>query len=159
MTLRKLALMAAVMTAASGAWAQSAAGPILWWDIRKGMTDAEVRTLHPEIVPGERGTLVKNGIETAGTIFSGFIEMDEGRVVGVQLEASNADTQTLVDGMSARYGAAASPYGCDRPGSPVRKCSAVWNSKDGVAIMLKTLVAPGMSVTTIHYAQTDAAGL
>lgn len=139
--------------------AQQSNGPILWQDVQAGMSEAELRRLHPSIQQSDRGALVQNGVTVAGMSFNAYFQMSAGRVQAVQLQSTNANVQTLTDGLSAKYGASSSPYKCDAPNSPARKCTAVWSASGGVAITLTVFNAPGMSLAALKYEVANSNGL
>ncbi|MDH2133023.1 hypothetical protein N5J77_17980 [Sphingobium yanoikuyae] len=75
------------------ATAQSSAGPVLWQDVRAGMTEAELRALHSSVVPSEQGVLVENNVVVAGMAFNAYFKMVAGRLQHVQLQSSSANSR------------------------------------------------------------------
>lgn len=161
----KVNLFAAVLlpilagVTAGSAHAQQGNGPILWQDVQAGMSEAELRRLHPSIEVSERGALVQKSVSVAGMTLNAYFTMSAGRVQAVQLQGENANPQTLMDGLSAKYGASSSPYKCDAPTSPARKCTAVWSVSGGVAVTLTVFYAPGFSLATLRYEAASSNGL
>lgn len=141
------------------ATAQSSAGPVLWQDVRAGMTEAELRALHSSVVPSEQGVLVENNVVVAGMAFNAYFKMVAGRLQHVQLQSSSANSQNLVDALAAKYGAASSPYKCDSANVSANRCTGVWSAPNGVAVTLGVFNAPGMSVASIRYEISSSNGL
>lgn len=139
--------------------AQSNAGPLLWQDVRAGMSETELRALHPSIVPSEQGVLVQNNVPVAGTAFNAYFKMVAGRLQHVQLQSSSANSQNVVDALAAKYGAASSPYKCDSANVTANRCTGVWSAPNGVAVTLGVFNAPGMSVASIRYEVSSSNGL
>lgn len=138
--------------------AQAQSGPVLWQNVRAGMTEAELRAAIPTLQPSDRGTLVQNGVSVVDMPFNAYIELDAGRVKAVQLQGTNADAAKLADRLGAKYGAATSPYKCDAP-SIARKSTAVWNTGPGTAVTMTALFAPSMSIVSLRYEATSTSGL
>lgn len=143
----------------SVAIAEQIGGPILWQDVRSGMSETELKKLHPTIQLSERGALVQYNVDVAGMTFDAYFNMNAGRVQAVQLQGKSANAQTLIDGLSAKYGAASAPYKCDAPASPARKCTAVWSVSGNVAVTLSAYYTPGFSLTALRYEAASSNGL
>jgi len=143
----------------SPALAQGSAGPLLWQDVRAGMSETELRTLHPTVQPVQQGVVVQNNVAVAGTTFEAYFQLVGGRVQHVQLQSETANTQNLIDALAAKYGAASSSYKCDSPNVAANRCTGVWTAPDGVAVTLTVFNALGSSTASIRYEAAASNGL
>lgn len=73
-----LSVLAGLM-ANSAVNAQQSSGPTFWQDVRSGMSEAELRAIHPSILLSEQGSLVQNGVAVAG-MTNTYFKMSAGRV-------------------------------------------------------------------------------